>query len=484
MTHTLMNFVPATPEMIMLVMICVTLLVAAFVRANSQACYMIAQASLLLTALSVIHTFVMTDNGMSALAFRGMFVLDHLAVVLKVLTLLVVFFALLFSRAYNNDRDMPRNEYYLLALLSTLGMMILISAHNLLTIYMGLELFSLPTYAMVAIQRNSFRGVEAGLKYFIVSAVGSALLLYGFSFLFGVTGSLDVSVIAHRIAMGHVAMDPLLSLALVFSVAGIAFKLGVVPFQMWVPDVYDGAPTSTTLFIASAPKLAAFAMMVRLLLGAMPSLHANWEVLLIILAILSMVVGNFAAIMQTNIKRLLAYSSIAHMGYMLLGLIAGTPSGYAASLFYVMSYAIMTVAGFGVLLLMNRQGHEVSELDDLSGLGSRSPWLAFVMLLVVFSMAGVPPLLGFIAKVQLLEALVHAHYVWLMVVALLMSVVGMYYYLRIVQRMYFQDTKSDLPAITYRLDVGVGITISGLVVLLMGVFPNALYTLALHAFVM
>ncbi len=484
MTHTLMNFVPATPEIILLVIICATLLVAAFVRANSQACYMIAQVGLVLTALSVVHTFIYADSGMSAMAFRGMFVLDHLAVVLKVLTLVVVFFTLLFSRAYNNDRDMPRNEYYLLALLSTLGMMILTSAHNLLTIYMGLELFSLPTFAMVAIQRQSFRGVEAGLKYCIVSCVGSGLLLYGFSFFFGVSGSLDLNVIAHRIVMGHVTVDPLLSMALVFVVAGIAFKLGVVPFQMWVPDVYDGAPTSTTLFIAAAPKLAAFAMMVRLLIGAMPSLHANWQVLLIILAILSMAVGNFSAIMQTNIKRLLAYSSIAHMGYMLLGLIAGTPSGYSASLFYVMSYAIMTVAGFGVLLLMNRQGCEVTELDDLSGLGSRSPWLAFVMLLVVFSMAGVPPLLGFIAKVQLLEALIHANYVWLVVLTLLFSVVGMYYYLRIVQRMYFQDAKSDLPAISYRLDAGVGITINGLVVLLVGIFPNALYTLALHAFVM
>ncbi len=477
---TLMNFVPITPELFLLVMACTTLLLAAFVRPNSQACYFLSQLSLILTAVLVVHTFFVSDQGMTVTAFHDMFVFDYLAMLLKVTAIVVVFFSLLYSRSYNADRPMSQHEYHVLALLSTLGMMLLISAHGLLTMYLGLELFSLPLYAMVAMRRDSFRSVEAGMKYFVISAVGSGLLLYGFSFLFGVTGSLTLTDIAHHIAGAYASHDALLLIALVFSVAGIAFKLGVVPFQMWVPDVYDGAPTSATLFVAAAPKLAAFALMFRLLTHAMSALQAEWQVLLIVIAVLSMLLGNFSALVQTSIKRLFAYSSIAHMGYMLLGLIAGTSLGYTAALFYVISYAIMTAAGFGVILLMNRQGVDINELDDLKGLSTRSPWLAFIMLLVMFSMAGVPPLLGFIAKVQLLEALVQVHLIWLVVVTLLMSVVGVFYYLRIVQRMYFEEPVTE-EKIHYRLDTGVGISLNGLLMLFLGIFPDALYVLATHA---
>ena len=476
------NLFTILPELFVLVMSCLTLLVALFCSKKSQVAYGLTQFTLLFTICLVLYVFKHTGAGGVTFAFGHQFVLDVMSVVLKCFVCLIVFFTIVYARPYNDVRGIQRTEYYVLALLSTLGMMILISGHSLLTIYLGLELYSLPTFALVAMQRGVFRSAEAGMKYFIISALASGILLYGFSFLFGLTQQLDIAKIAHMLTDPVLLQyKPLILLSLVLIVTGVAFKLGAAPFQMWIPDVYEGAPTSTTLFIAAAPKIAAFAMVVRLLVFMLPSVQVDWQLLLIVISILSMTIGNFAAIMQKSVKRMLAYSSIAHIGYMLLGFVAGSEMGYAAALFYIISYAMMTVAGFGVLLVLSQKGVDVETLDDLSGLSQRNPWTAFLMLLTVFSMAGLPPLLGFIAKVHIFEALVAAHYVWLVVVALLLSVVGVYYYLRVIQHMYFKEPVDATP-MPLTTDGSVMISINGLAILFMGIFPNWLFVLASDSF--
>ena len=370
---------------------------------------------------------------------------DMLSTVLKVFIFLISFIAFLYSRDYLRSRELFRGEYFVLGLFAVLGMMVMVSAHSFLTIYLGLELLSLSLYALVALQRDSNTAVEAAMKYFVLGALASGMLLYGMSMLYGATASLDIAKVSAAIAQAS-SHDIVLVLGLVFVIVGLAFKLGAVPFHMWIPDVYHGAPTSVTLFIGTVPKIAAFALLIRLLAEGLGGLHGDWQGMLIILAVLSMAIGNVLAIAQANLKRMLAYSTISHVGFLLLGVLAGTPSGYAASMFYVLVYALMALGGFGMILLLSRAGFEADRLEDFRGLNERSPWLAFMMLILMFSMAGVPPTLGFFAKFYVLQEIVNVGLVWLAVVGVAFSIIGAFYYIRIVKLMYFDRPLDVTPA--------------------------------------
>jgi len=359
-------------------------------------------------------------------------------------------------------------------------MMVMVSAHNFLTIYLGLELLSLSMYAMVAMHRESQKASEAAMKYFVLGALASGMLLYGISMLYGTTGSLDLAVVAEKITNGEVAHKSALVFGLVFIVIGLAFKLGAVPFHMWIPDVYQGAPTAVTLFISSAPKLAAFAMLMRLLVEGTQPLQADWQGMLIFLSILSMAIGNIVAIAQTNIKRMLAYSTISHVGFLMLGVIALTQSGYAASMFYTITYTLMSLGAFGIVILLSREGFESENISDFKGLNERSPWYAFVMLIMMLSMAGVPPFLGFWAKWSVLSELVQSGFVWLAVIAVFFSVIGAFFYLRIVKMMYFEKLEDDTP-ITASTDMRIVLSANGVLILLLGVIPQTLMAICLRA---
>jgi NADH-quinone oxidoreductase subunit N len=374
---------------------------------------------------------------------------------------------------------MNKGEYYVLTLFATLGMMVMISANHFVTIYLGLELLSLSLYAMVAMNRDSVASSEAAMKYFVLGALASGLLLYGMSMIYGATGTLEITGIAQRLMSGG-ANKTVLTFGLVFLVSGLAFKLGVVPFHMWIPDVYHGAPTSVTLFIGSAPKLAAFAIVMRLLVNGLITLAQDWQAMLMILAVLSMAIGNLAAIAQTNLKRMLAYSAISHMGFMLLGIISGLFAGgdvgdalnaYSSAMFYVIAYVMMTSGAFGMILLMARAGFEADQLDDFKGLNRRNPWFAGIMLMVMFSMAGIPFFIGFFAKFSVLQAVVAAGYMWLALVAVLFSLIGAFYYLRVVKLMYF-DPPADPAPLSAALDSRILISANGLAIAIFGIFPQ------------
>jgi NADH-quinone oxidoreductase subunit N len=379
------------------------------------------------------------------------------------------------------DRNLLKGEYFILGLFAVLGMMVMVSAHHLLMIYLGLELLSLSLYAMVAMHRDSQQASEAAMKYFVLGALASGMLLYGISMLYGITGSLDLAEITQVISQKN-EHHTILVFALVFIVVGLAFKLGAVPFHMWVPDVYQGAPTAVTLFIGSAPKLAAFAMVMRLLVEGMQELHADWQGMLILLAILSMGTGNLIAIAQTNLKRMLAYSTISHVGFLLLGILTGTAAGYAASMFYVIVYALMSLGGFGVILLLSRKGFEAELLADLKGLNERNSWYAFIMLILMLSMAGVPPFLGFWAKWSVLSQVVQADMVWLAVVAVAFAIIGAFYYLRIIKLMYFDKAEDNTP-IEADLPMRIALSVNGLVILMLGLLPHSLMQLCLNTMI-
>jgi NADH-quinone oxidoreductase subunit N len=387
--------------------------------------------------------------------------------------------ALVYVRAYNAARALFTGEFFTLALFATLGMLVMVSANHFLTLYIGLELLSLSLYAMVALQRDSARATEAAMKYFVLGALASGMLLYGMSMLYGATGSLDLESVSAAMA-GGLGSSNVLVLGLVFVLAGIAFKLGVAPFHMWVPDVYEGAPTSVTLVVGSAPKIAAFAFTLRLLVNGMEPLVADWQGMLVVLSVVSMVLGNLVAIAQTNLKRMLAYSTISHMGFLLLGVLAGSLNGYASAMFYVLVYVLTALAGFGVILLLSREGFESEELEDLKGLNRRNPWFAFIMLLVMFSMAGVPPLVGFFAKLSVLQAALQQGLVWLVVLAVMMSLIGAFYYLRVVKLMYFDNAQQSAP-IRPLGDMKVMLSANGLGLLLLGIAPQPLLTLCMVA---
>ena len=414
-------------------------------------------------------------------AFNGLFVDDRMSDALKVLVYVVVAGVLVYSRVYARSRQLFRGEFFALALFATLGMMVMISAPHFLTLYLGLELMSLSLYSMVALQRDSATSTEAAMKYFVLGALASGMLLYGMSMIYGATGSLQIAEVAQRIA-GGVALGPILVFGLVFVVAGIGFKIGAVPFHMWVPDVYHGAPTAVTVLIGSAPKLAALAFILRMLADALgaPQVIGEWQNMLAILAFLSMAVGNITAIAQSNIKRMLAYSTIAQMGFLLLGVLAGTPNGYGSAMFYAMVYVLMSLGAFGMVLLLSRSGFEAENLEDFRGLNQRNRWYAFLMLLILFSLTGIPVLVGFWAKLAVLQAAFEAGWHVLVVAAVLFSLVGAYYYLRVVKLMYFDEPVDQAPIVN-TVEQRALITANGLAVLMLGIAPGWLLALCQRA---
>lgn len=477
---TSLNFTPALPEIFLLIMGCLAIFSGLFLKNKGTVIsYWLVQIALLVVTVAVPILFF---GKSTVVTFNNMFIMDNFGVLLKVVIALSSFLVFLYSRDYVRER-IPhyQMEYYVIGLFAVLGMFILVSAYNFMTLFLGLELFALPVYAMVAMQRDSERCTEAAMKYFVVGAIATGILLYGLSMIYGATKTLNIATVAQTITTIPQTQQLILIFGLVFVVVGIAFKLGAVPFHMWVPDVYEGAPSSVTLFIATAPKVAALALAIRLLVNAMPSLAPQWQQLLIATSVLSMAVGNIAAIVQSNLKRMLAYSSIAHMGYMLLGLLTATAAGYAAATFYMISYALMSLVAFGMILILSRAGFEAEKIDDFRGLNSRNPWLAFLMLLVMFSLAGIPPLVGFMAKVAVLEALIHVHLIWLATLALLFAIIGAYYYLKVIKVMYFEEAH-DMTPIIYATDVKIVMAINGLLVLIFGLFPGILLTICRTVF--
>lgn len=471
------NFLPALPEIFLASMVCLVLVVDLFVSDRGRgATYILAQGTLVGTAALVLALY----PEQPAYTFSSTFVNDAMSAALKVFVCITVFAVFLYSRQYLRDRGSYKGEFFVLGLTGLLGMMVLMSAHNLLTIYLGLELLSLSLYAMVAMQRDSVVASESAMKYFVLGALASGMLLYGMSLLYGVTGSLDLGEINARVS-ASVPDSPVLVFALVFIVIGVAFKLGAVPFHMWIPDVYQGAPTAVTVYVATAPKVAAFAMLIRLMVDGLSGLSAQWHDIFVLLAILSMGIGNIIAIAQANLKRMLAYSAIAHVGYLLLGVLTGTNTGYAASMFYSITYVLMGLGAFGMILLLSREGFEAERLDDYKGLNERSPWFAFMMLILMFSMAGVPPGLGFWAKLQVLKEVVAADMVWLAVVAVTFSIIGAFYYLRVVKLMYF-DEPVDTAPLTTTADMRVTLSANALAVLALGLYPATLMALCVSAF--
>jgi NADH-quinone oxidoreductase subunit N len=462
---------PAYPELFLLGMACAILVADLFVSDDNR---IITYA---LTQIALAGCFALTFLTASAepvTTFSGMFVDDLMADVLKLMVYLGVGAMLVYSRAYLAARGLFRGEFFVLVLFATLGMMIMISASHLLTLYLGLELLSLSLYSLVALQRDSATATEAAMKYFVLGALASGMLLYGMSMLYGATGTLSLAQLSALIVSGG-ARDLVAVFGLVFIVAGLGFKLGAVPFHMWVPDVYHGAPTAVTLFIGTAPKLAAFAFIMRLLvqgLGA-EQLLVEWQDMLVLMAVLSLAIGNVTAIAQTNLKRMLAYSTIGHMGFLLLGILSGSAIGYGAGMFYVAVYVLMSLGTFGMIMLLSRSGFEAENLDDFRGLNQRSPWYAFVMLLLMFSMAGIPPTVGFYAKLSVLQAVIEADYLWLAVVAVLFSLIGAFYYLRLIRLMYF-EAPVDTSPIEPRADVRVVMSLNGLAMLVFGIFPESL----------
>lgn len=462
------NFGPALPEIFVLTMACVILILDLYIKDKDRVItYLMSLATL---AGAAILTISLAGEGRE-LTFSGSFVNDPMGNVLKVFIYLVTAMVFIYSRDYLKDRGLFKGEYFVLALFAVLGMMVMVSAHSMLTVYMGLELLSLALYAMVAFQRDSLHATEAAMKYFILGALASGMLLYGMSMVYGATGSLDIAEIGAYAAMN--SDNVILLFGLVFIIVGLAFKLGAVPFHMWIPDVYHGAPTSVTLFIGTAPKIAAFAMVMRLLVEGMGDLHAHWQDMLIVLAILSMAIGNIIAIAQTNIKRMLAYSTISHVGFILLGILSGTDNGYSSAMFYVVVYSLMGVGGFGMIILLSRSGFEADKLDDFKGLNERSPWMAAMMLILMFSMAGVPPTVGFYAKLAVLQSVVDVGLVWLAVTAVVFSVIGAFYYLRVVKVMYF-DKPLDNSNIEAGMDMKLVLSANSLAMLVLGIFPAAL----------
>ena len=458
------DMLPAVPEIFVLSMACVILILDLFLSERQRV------MTYLLTQATLVGAFILTFKGMSAASvftFSHMFVQDPLSDVLKLAIYGIAFFVFAYSRDYLRDRGMYRGEYFVLGLLGIVGMMVMVSASHFLTLYLGLELLSLALYAMIAFQRDSGEATEAAMKYFVLGAIASGMLLYGMSMIYGATGSLDIAAVSRAIARMS-GDDIILIFGLVFVIAGLAFKLGAVPFHMWVPDVYHGSPTAVALYIGTAPKLAAFAMIIRLLVGGLEPLSVSWQQMLTIIAVLSIALGNITAIAQDNIKRMLAYSSISHMGFLLLGILSASPNGYSSSMFYALIYAVMSLGAFGMIILLSRAGFEAERLEDFKGLNQRSPWYAFLMMLLMLSMAGVPPTAGFYAKLLVIQSVVNADMVWLAIVAVLLAVVGAYYYLRIIKLMYFDDDVVREPIEAGR-DMQVLIGMNAL--LLVGILP-------------
>ncbi|WP_066270370.1 NADH-quinone oxidoreductase subunit NuoN [Hydrogenophaga palleronii] len=492
-----LSWVAAYPEILLLTMACVIALVDLAVKTPLRG----VTYGLTMATLAVVAALqgLAASSGNTVYGFGGMIVSDPMGNWLKCFAAIAMMVTLVYSRAYSGQRDMMRGgELFTLGMFALLGMFVMISGHHFLVIYLGLELLTLSSYALVALRRDDVNAIEAAMKYFVLGALASGFLLYGLSMVYGATGSLNLTEVMLTIAGGDDALKgspQVLTLGLVFVVAGLAFKLGVVPFHMWVPDVYHGAPTAITLMIGGAPKLAAFAIVIRLLVEGLQPLAVDWQQMLAVLAVMSLLVGNLAAIAQTNIKRMLAFSTIAQMGFMLLGLLAGVVQGadglnsgnmanaYGSSMFYVVTYVLTTLGTFGVILLLSRSGFESDNISDLAGLNQRSPLYAGVMAICMFSLAGVPPLVGFYAKLSVLQALLAssgAFYVGLAVFAVVMSLIGAFYYLRLVKVMYF-DAPTQTAGIEGGLDARSVLSVNGLLVLVLGIVPGGLMTLCAQA---
>ena len=470
------DLITALPEMIILGMAMLILLADLFLKHSSRiTIYVLAQLTLLVAAYATYTTHTPSVG----YAFTGAFVDDTMSDVIKLMIYLGTSLIFVYSRQYLQVRNMFRGEFYALVLFSVVGMMIMVSGQSMLTLYIGLELLSLSLYALVALDRDNARATEASMKYFVLGALASGMLLYGMSMIYGMTGSLNISDIKNAL-MGGAGFQSVMTLGLVFIVAGLAFKLGAVPFQMWVPDVYEGSPTAMTMLISSVPKLAAFAFIIRILVQGLETLAVDWQQMLMIMAVLSIVIGNVTAIAQTNLKRMLAYSTISHVGFVLFGLMSASINGYVSAFFYIASYVLMTLAGFGIILLLSRKGFEAENLADLKGLNQRSPWYAFMMLIVMFSMAGVPPTLGFYAKFTVLQAALQAGFLWLVVFAVLMAVIGAFYYLRVIKHMYF-DEPQDNHSIEAPFDMRVALSVNALALLVIGLMPQGLMSICAYA---
>ena len=486
-----LSWITVYPDVLLLVMACVIALVDLGIKSPRRTgTYVL--TLLTLGVVAVLQAFY-ASGGATLYGFGNMVVSDAMGNLLKCFAAVAVMVTLVYGRPYAGDRGMlAGGEFFTLSLFSLLGMFVMISANNFLVIYLGLELLTLSSYALVALRRDNATATEAAMKYFVLGALASGFLLYGLSMIYGATGTLDIGLVFKAVASGQIRHQVLV-FGLVFVVAGLAFKLGAVPFHMWIPDVYQGAPTAITLLIGGAPKLAAFAMVMRLLVEALLPLAIDWQQMLMVLAVGSLLVGNLAAIAQTNIKRMLAYSTISQMGFVLLGLMAGVINGntlsaanaYSSAMFYVITYVLTTLAAFGVILLLAREGFESEEISDFAGLNQRSPLYAAVMAVCLFSFAGIPPMVGFYAKLSVLQALISSgltSYLALAVFAVMMSLIGAFYYLRIVKLMYF-DTPITAATVSAPADVRIVLTINGALVLVLGILPGGLMTLCAQAIV-
>ena len=463
------NLFPLLPEIFLLSAASLVLLVDLFVRDSRRT------LTYALTLLSLIGTLAMvwiTADPVAQHLFDGNYVRDPMSDALKASIVVISLPVFVYSYDYLKAHALVRGEFFTLGLYAVLGMLVMVSADSFLSVYLGLELLALCLYALVAFDRDSKRGAEAAMKYFVLGAMASGMLLYGVSMIYGATGAIDFPSVNAALAAGT-SNNTVLVFGLVFVVIGVAFKFGAVPFHMWVPDVYHGAPTAVTMFIGSVPKIAAFALAMRILVDGLGELHADWQPMLIILAVLSMGLGNLVAIAQDNVKRMLAYSTISHVGFIFLGILAGTEEGYTAAMFYAVTYAAMATAAFGVLILLNRNGFEAEELSHLKGLNERSPWFAGMMMIVMFSMAGVPPMVGFFAKLFVLDAVISVGLTWLAIVGVAFSIIGAFYYLRVVKLMYFDKPLDSGPLLTTSGTRAV-LTINGVLILLLGLFPALL----------
>ncbi len=472
----LMDYIVAAPEIVLLGLICVVLIADLFIEDENRVRTFWISMLALLVMLVVLQA---TAPSSKILIFSGSYVSDPLSQILKVAAVIFVAIAFLYSRDYLRANEIHKGEFYLIGLIGLLGMMIMMSANSMLTMYLGLETLALSMYALVAIDRNSVRSAEAAMKYFILGAIASGCLLYGISWVYGVTGSLQFHEIAAAISADPSLNDLPLWFGLAFLIVGIAFKFGAVPFHMWLPDVYQGARTPVTLYLASAPKLAALALFLRILVDGLGGLHDTWAAMILVIAVLSLLVGNFAAIAQTNIKRMLGYSTIAHVGFILLALYCGNPQGNAAALFYTLTYVVAAAGAFGMIILLSRRGYDAENLSDFKGLNSRSPWFALMMMFLMFSMAGVPPFVGFFGKLNVISAVVDAGHAGLAILMVLASVVGAYYYLRVIWYMYFEEAE-DRAVLQANTDTRVVLSLNSVAVLALGIAPGWLLAICIQ----
>lgn len=470
----------ALPEIFVAAMACVVLVADLFVDEKRRGLtHTLAVVTLVFAGIITLR--LMVPAGESLLAFSDTFVRDRFGDVIKIFAYITLIGVFVYAKHFLRQADLFKGEYYALSLFALLGVMIMVSAASLLTVYLGLELLALSSYALVALDRDSVRASEAGMKYFILGSLASGILLYGISLIYGATGTLALAEISSGLGNG-VGDDLMLSFGLAFVVVGIAFKLGAVPFHMWLPDVYQGSPAAVTLLISSLPKLGYLALAIRLLADGLGTLHSDWQAMLAVLAAASLVLGNLVAIAQSNIKRMLAYSTISHVGFILLGVLAGTPAGYAAAMFYTIVYAMMSAGAFAVLILLSANGVEAENLDDYKGLSKRSPWFALLMLMFMFSLAGIPVFVGFFAKWQVIAAAIGAGYIGLSILAVLTAVIGAFYYLRVVKLMYFDDPDPAAEPIHVPTDFRAVLTVHGLAMLFLGIFSGGLIGLCVRAF--